>query len=262
LPPSQPSATRAQLAFPQAIAVDDSGNLYIADTANHRIRKVNPAGTITSIAGNGTPGFAGDGGPAAAAELDYPQGVAVDRAGSLYIADVGNDRIRKVDSSGRISTIAGSGIRGFSGDGGPAATAELALPKVVAVDRDRNVYIGDWGSHRVRKVDQNGTITTFAGTDPTYPDDGGPATQAFLHHPTFAWVDKAGRLYIADSGDHRIRRVDPGGDITTIAGDGTAGFSGDGGPAVDAQLNNPASLDSTPPAMFTSQTTSTTAFAK
>lgn len=235
-------ATRAQLAVPEAIAVDDSGNLYIADATNHRIRKVDPAGTITSIAGNGTPGFAGDGGPAAAAELDLPQGVALDRSGSLYIGDVGNDRIRKVDTSGKISTIAGSGIRGFSGDGGPAATAELGLPNAVAVDRDGNVYTGDWGSHRVRKVDQNGTITTFAGAGSSYPDDGGPATQAFLHYPMFAWVDKAGRLYIADSDDHRIRRVNPGGDITTIAGNGTAGFSGDGGPAVDAQLNYPASL--------------------
>ena len=235
-------ATRAQLGDPAGVAVDDSGNLYIADATNNRIRKVDKAGTITTIAGNGTPGFAGEGGPAVSAELNYPWGVTVDRAGGLYIADTGNDRIRKVDASGRISTMAGSGIRGFSGDGEPAATAELALPDAVTVDRDGNLYIGDGGSHRVRKVDQNGTITTLAGTGPDYPDDGGPATQAFLHNPTYAWVDKVGRLYLVDSSDHRIRRVNPGGDITTIAGNGTAGFSGDGGPAVDAQLNDPVSL--------------------
>jgi sugar lactone lactonase YvrE len=235
-------ATRAQLGVPLGIAVDDSGNLYIADADNNRIRKVDTAGTITSIAGNGVEGFAGDGGLAVAAELSYPEGVTVDHAGSLYIADSGNDRIRKVDTGGRINTIVGSGIRGFSGDGEPAATAQLAYPDAVAVDRHGDVYIGDWGNYRVRKVDQNGTITTLAGLGPNYPDDGGPSSQAILRSPTFAHVDNVGRLYIADSGNHRVRRVDQGGDITTIAGNGTAGFSGDGGPAIDAQLNDPISL--------------------
>jgi sugar lactone lactonase YvrE len=163
-------------------------------------------------------------------------------AASVYIADASSDRIRKVDAGGRISTIAGSAIRGFSGDGGPATRAQLASPNAVAVDRDGNVYIGDWGSHRVRKVDQNGTITTFAGTGPSYPGDGGPATQAALLHPYFAHVGKDGRLYIADSGDNRIRRVDQDGNITTIGGTGAAGFAGDGCPAVDAQLNEPLGL--------------------
>ncbi|MBV9143542.1 MAG: protein kinase [Pseudonocardiales bacterium] len=236
------SATQAQLKYPQAITIDDSGNLYIADTSNYRIRKVDAAGTITTIAGNGTQGFAGDGGPAAAAELGYPVDVTVDRAGSLYIADGRNDRIRKLDPGGRINTIAGSGIRGFSGDGGPAVTAQLAFPAAVAVDRDGNVYIGDWWNHRVRKVDQNGIITTVVGAGPSYPGDGGPATQAALSSPNFIHVDKVGRLYIADSGNNRIRRVDQSGNITTIAGTGSAGFSGDGGQAIDAQLNDPVGL--------------------
>ncbi|MGB6163409.1 MAG: protein kinase [Pseudonocardiaceae bacterium] len=235
-------ATQAQFSYPLAITVDDSGNLYVADSGNYRIRKVDATGTITSIAGNGTQGFTGDGGPAVAAELGSPKDVTVDRTGNLYIADGGNDRIRKLDTGGRITTIAGSGVRGFSGDGGPAATAELALPDAVAVDRDGNVYIGDSGSHRVRKVDQNNTITTFAGAGPNYPGDGGLATQATLLNPNFAHFDKGGRLYIADSGNNRIRRVDQDGTIVTIAGNGTAGFSGDGGLAVDAQLNTPGSL--------------------
>ncbi|HEY6424868.1 MAG TPA: protein kinase [Pseudonocardiaceae bacterium] len=234
-------ATRAQLGYPTALAVDDSGNLYISDNANQRVRKVDAAGTITTVAGNGHPGLAGDGGPAAAAELSYPNGLDLDRAGSLYIADSGNNRIRKMDVGGRISTVAGIGIRGFAGDGGPAMTAQLAAPVAVAVDRDGNIHVGD-RSHRVRKVDQNGTITTFAGTGPAYPGDGLPATQASLNGPHFADVDKDGRLYIADSGNHRIRRVEQGGTITTIAGNGRPGYSGDGGLATDAQLNYPGNL--------------------
>ncbi|MGH3901536.1 MAG: protein kinase domain-containing protein [Pseudonocardiaceae bacterium] len=239
-------AIDAQLSNPLAIAVDDSGKLYIADAGNNRIRMVDAAGTITSIVGNGTKGSAGDGGPAAAAELSYPTGIEVDQAGSVYIADSSNDRIRKVDVGGRISSVAGSGIRGFSGDGGPAATAKLAFPAAVAVDRDGNVYVADGGSHRVRKIDQNGTITTVAGAGPSYPGDGGPATQALLSNPRLAYVDKAGVLYIADSRNHRIRRADPGGDITTIAGNGTAGYSGDGRLAIEAQLNNPHRLTADP----------------
>ncbi|MGH3924205.1 MAG: NHL repeat-containing protein, partial [Pseudonocardiaceae bacterium] len=235
-------ATQAQLGFPLAIALDGSGNLYIADTNNDRIRKVDAAGIITSVAGSGEAGFAGDGGPAAVAELTLPEGVAVDQSGSLYIADTGNDRIRKVDADGRISTVAGSGIRGFSGDGGLAATAQLAQPRGIAVDRDGSIYLGDQGSNRARKIDPNGVISTFAGAGPGYPGDGGPATQATLRFPKFVHVDQLGRLYIADSSNHRIRRVDQNGDITTIAGNGSGGFSGDGGQAVAAQLNQPHGL--------------------
>lgn len=230
-------AAQAQLGFPLAIAVDDSGNLYIVDS--DRIRKVDASGTITSIAGTGAHRFTGDGGPATAAELNGSEGVAADHAGSIYIADSNNNRIRKIDAGGRISTIAGSGTQGFSGDGGPATTAQLASPTSVAVDRDSNIYIGDQGNHRVRKVDQNGTISTLAGTGPSYPGDGLPATQAVLQYPKCVDFDKVGRLYIVDSMNHRLRRVNEDGKITTIAGSGVDGFSGDGSQAVDAQLNQP-----------------------
>lgn len=232
-------ATQAKFGSPRAIAVDDAGSLYIADAVNTRIRKIDSTGKITTIAGNGTVGNKGDGGPAIAAELNNPRSIAVDRSGNLYIADSVNHRIRKVDVNGRISTIAGSGIRGFSGDGGPATRAQLAFPDGVVVDRDGNVYIGDYASHRVRKVDPNGTITTVAGAGPGYPGDGDLATQAFLSFPKYAVLDKNGILYIADTANHRIRRVDRDGEITTIAGTGTGGFSGDGGFAVNAQLNEP-----------------------
>lgn len=232
-------ATQAELNVPRGIAVDEAGNLYIADTGNNRIRKVDAAGKITTIAGNGTSGDRGDGGSAVAAELNTPRSVAVDRAGNLYIADSSSHRIRKVDVGGRISTMAGNGIRGFSGDGGPANRAQLAVPNGVAVDRDGNVYIGDYSSYRVRKVDPGGTITTVAGAGPGYPGDGGPATQVYLSVPKSVFRDKNGLLYIAESASHRVRRVDPGGEITTIAGTGIGGFSGDGGLAVNAQLNEP-----------------------
>ncbi|HET9257257.1 MAG TPA: SMP-30/gluconolactonase/LRE family protein [Pseudonocardiaceae bacterium] len=235
-------ALRATFAGPRSVGVDAVGNLYIADTGNGRIRKVNAAGTITTIAGNGRRGGTGDGGPATAAELDNPRGIAVDQAGNVYIADSLNARIREVDTSGRIRTVAGNGIRGLSGDGGPATAAQLAIPDGVVVDRDNTLYIGDALNHRVRKVDTSGTITTFAGAGLAYPGDGGPANHANLDQPWGVSLGKDGRIYIADSNNHRVRMVGQNGEITTIAGTGAAGFSGDGGNAVDAQLNIPNGL--------------------
>ena len=242
-------ATEAGLDSPNGVATDGAGNLYIADTSNHRIRKVDSSGIISTIAGTGDSrsfGFDGDGGPATNARLSYPSGVAVDGAGNLYIAERSNHRIRKVDSSGTISTIAGLGMRrrGFSGDGRPAVKAQLDQPEDVAVDGAGNLYIADSLNRRVRKVDSLGTITTIAGTGhaPAYrgqPGDGGPATNAQLSFPTGVAVDGAGNLYIADSGNHRIRKVDSAGTISTIAGTGRDGFRGDGGPATEAWLTNP-----------------------
>ena len=234
------SASQAHLFFPTGVAVDGAGNLYIADVGNHRIRKVDSTGTITTIAGTGERGFGGPGGPAVQAQLDAPSGVAVDEAGNLYIADQYNHRIRRVDSTGTITTIAGTEERGFSGDGGPAIQARLSLPYSVAVDSAGNLYIADVGNHRIRRVDSTGTITTIAGTGELgLGGDGGPAIQAQLGDPTGVAVDSAGNLYIADQYNNRIRRVDSTGTITTIAGTGERGFSGDDGPAIQAQLDDP-----------------------
>ena len=251
-------ATAAGLSYPHGVAVDGVGNLYIADTNNHRIRKVDSTGTITTIAGSGPRAnsssrgeFYGDGGPATAARLSYPHGVAVDRAGNIYIADSRNHRIRKVDSTGTITTVAGSGATrllggGFNGDGGPAVLARLSSPSGVALDGAGNLYIADRHNHRIRKVDSSGTITTIAGNGPSghgsYGGDGGPAVLARLSSPSGVTVDGAGNLYIADTEGNRIRKVDASGTITTIAGTGEHGIGGDGGPAVLARLFSPSGL--------------------
>ncbi|HMD69739.1 MAG TPA: hypothetical protein VKF41_00265 [Bryobacteraceae bacterium] len=224
-------ATSAQLFFPGGVAVDSAGNLYIADSANNRIRKVSN-GVITTVAGNGTQGFSGDNGLATSAELNFPAGVAVDSAGNLYIPEPYNNRIRKV-SNGVITSVVGNSL---SGDNGPATSAQLSSPNAVAWDSAGNLYIADSG--RIRKV-SNGVITTVAGIGTFgFSGDNGPATSAQLNYPGSVAVDPAGNLYIADTGNHRIRKVS-GGVITTVAGNGTMGFSGDNGPATSAHLNYP-----------------------
>ncbi|MGE7271105.1 fibronectin type III domain-containing protein [Brevibacillus panacihumi] len=233
-------ATSAQLNRPYGVAVDDSGNLYISDYFNNRIRKVDASGKISTVAGTGTRGYSGDGGPATLAQLYYPTGVAVDSSGSLYIVDNANNRIRKVDTSGQISTVAGMGTSGYSGDGGPATSAQLNYPNGVTVDSNGNLYIADSSNHRIRKVDTSGTISTVAGNGNLgYSGDGGPATWYTLNGPTGVAVDGSGNLYIADNSNNRIRKVDVSGMISTIAGTGKDGYSGDGGPATSAQLRSP-----------------------
>src|ERR1041385_4325607 len=193
---------------------------------------------ISTAAGNGTAGYAGDGGQATAAELNTPFGVAVDAAGNFYIAEWSNHRVRKVDTSGVITTIAGIGIAGFGGDGGPATQAALNSPEGVAVDSAGNVYIADSFNNRIRKVDTSGTITTIAGTgEPRYTGEG-VATQVGLNDPSGIAIDRSGNIYIADNSSHRVRKLS-GDTISTIAGTGIAGFSGDGGPATSAQVYNP-----------------------
>jgi sugar lactone lactonase YvrE len=228
-------ATNAELNWPTGLAVDNVGNLYIADTSNDRVRKVSAGGIISTVAGNGIVGFSGDGGPAVNAELNFPAGLAA-KGGNLYIADAGNNRIRKVGSSGKISTVAGNGIQGFSGDGGPATSAELAGPWGVALHAG-NLYIADLANHRIRKVDSSGKISTVAGNGAEgFSGDGGPATEAMLAWPYSVGVDGSGNLYIADSAEQRVRKVNTSGTISTFAGNGTAGFSGDGSAATNAQL--------------------------
>jgi sugar lactone lactonase YvrE len=226
------------------VAVDAAGNLLIADSGNQRIRRVDgTTGIITTVAGNGTYGFSGDGGAATSASLAYPYGVAVDAAGNLLIADYGNQRIRQVDGTTRIiTTVAGKGTYGFSGDGGPATDASLNNPLGVAVDGAGNLLIADTYNQRIRRVDgTTGIITTVAGNGMAgFSGDGGPATDASLNNPSGVAVDGAGNLLIAVYGNQRIRRVDgTTGIITTVAGNGTAGFSGDGGAAISGSLNNP-----------------------
>jgi len=234
------TATSALIDDPSGVAVDASGNLYIADTDNLRVRKVNLDGVISTVAGNGVEAFSGDGGPATAASLGFVTGVALDAIGNLYIADGTNARVRKVDQEGTISTIAGNGVEAFSGDGGPATSASLNRPSGVAVDAAGNIYIGDSRNSRIRKVDAGGIITTVAGNGASgFSGDGGPANAASLAAPRGVMVDAAGNLYIADMDNSRIRKVDAGGIITTVAGNGVYGFSGDGGPATAASLAEP-----------------------
>jgi trimeric autotransporter adhesin len=227
-------ATEAQLLNPHGLAVDAAGNLYIADTMNLRIRKVSK-GIITTVAGDGTYGFGGDGGPATEAQLDLPYGIAVDAAGNLYIADEGNNRVRKV-SGGIMTTVAGTGADGFSGDGGPATAAQLNWPRAVAVDAAGNLYIADTESNRIREV-SNGVITTVAGNGTRdFGGDNGPATAAPLNWPDGISLDAAGNLYIADTFNSRVREVSKG-VITTVGGNGVLGYTGDNGPAESAELS-------------------------
>ena len=235
-------AIDASLNNPYAVAVDAGGNLYIADQSNYRVRKVTPARVISTVAGNGVPGFSGDGGLATSASIDSVQGLAVDGAGNVYIADAGNFRIRRVDAAtGLITTVAGSGYGNgvFSGDGGPATSAVL-IAFDVAVDSAGNLFIADTNFHRVRRVDAaSGIITTMAGSGVYgFSGDGGPATDAALAHPISVAVDGAGNVYVSDVTNYNVRRIDAAtGVINTVAGNGVLTFSGDGGPATNAGLS-------------------------
>ena len=234
-------AVAATVANPAAVAYDATGNLYLADAQNHVIREISKAGIITVVAGTeATEGYSGDNGPATSATLDSPTGVAVDANGNIFIADSHNHRIREV-SSGTITTIAGTGTAGFSGDNGAATSAQLALPSAVAVDSTGNIYIADTNNPRIRKISGT-TISTIAGDgEELFAGDGAAATAAVLDSPTGVAVDKSGNVYIADRHNQRIRMIS-GTTISTIAGSGTAGFSGDGATATAAQLFKPSGV--------------------
>jgi len=237
-------ALSAELWWPSGEAMDAAGNLYFADIVNSRIRKVDAAtGIITSIAGNGGVGYGGDGGPATNAEFSSLQGVSFDAAGNLYIADEGNNRVRKINATtGIITTVAGNGTAGFSGDGGLATNAELDGPDAVVSDAAGDLFFSDLQNNRVRRVDAaTGIITTVAGNGGVrFSGDGGAATSATLWSPYGVGLDGAGNLYIMDNGNNRLRKVTKTtGIISTVAGNGAQGFGGDGGPATSATLNAP-----------------------
>jgi uncharacterized protein (TIGR03437 family) len=229
-------ATNAAV-YPAAVATDASGSFYIADRGNGKIRKVAANGTISTLAGNGGPFFSGDGGPATAALLSVG-GIAADSAGNVYVSDSQTSRVRKIASNGTISTIAGIGTAGFSGDGGPASSAQLNVPAGIAVDSGGNVYVADYQNQRVRKISGGGTIATVAGSGVAgFSGDGGPATQANLNGPVSVAVDSSGNLWIADSGNNRVRKVSSQGTIATVVGNGQFGEGGNGGPAVNASID-------------------------
>lgn len=240
----QGPAAAAALAFPQGVVADAAGNVFIADWANSRIRRVDAkTGVVATVAGNGTSGFSGDNGAALSASLNLPEGIALDAAGNLLIADTANFRIRRVDgATGIITTVAGNGQSAYAGDGGPATSAALGRPAGVAVDRAGNILIADSASSRIRKVDAaTRVITSVAGNgQKSYSGDNGLATVASIDSPQDVAVDAAGNMFIADTGNHRTRRVDAGsGIITTLAGYGQALFAGDSGPATGAALAAP-----------------------
>ncbi|MEP7156577.1 MAG: hypothetical protein ABI905_12440, partial [Betaproteobacteria bacterium] len=235
-------ATAAQISQPRGMTIDNAGNLYIADTGNSRVRRIDPNGTITTVAGTGSSTFTGDGGQATSAGID-PWGVTVDAAGNLYIAELVNNRIRKVDVGGIITTVAGTGTPADTGDGGSALLADLDNPQNITIDSAGNLYILIPARRKIRKVDINGNISTFAGTGVQgSAGDGGLASAAQLDSPTSMVIDSAGNMYVSDISAHRVRKIDAGGIITTFAGTGTGNFSGDGGAASAATLNQPSSL--------------------
>jgi sugar lactone lactonase YvrE len=238
------AAVLAKLRFPSGVAIDRAGNIYIADQGNFAIRKVNAAGIITTISGNDTTGYAGDGLPAKYAEFSYPSGLAVDGFGNLFIADTRNNVIRRISAAGIITTYAGNGTQGYTGDGSLAIYASIYSPSGIAADAAGNLFIADQHNNVVRKVDTKWIITTVAGgTTSGYSGDNGPATLAGLKLPSAVAVDGAGNLYIADMGNYVVRKVDPSGIITTVAGVvGSTGYTGDGGPATAATLGTTTSI--------------------
>ncbi len=239
-------ATSASLAFPTSVIVDTAGNLYIADAANFVIRKIDTNGIITTFAGTGSIGFSGDGGPAINAQFGEVNGLALDAAGSLYVADSGNQRIRKIAPDGTISTIAGTGVAGFTGGGGPAINAEIYAPDSLAFDAAGTLYFTEPINNAIRKISTGGIITTVAGQGYAnfgFSGDGGPALNALLNDPHGLVVDGAGNLYFTDEDNQRIRMISASGIISTIAGNGTMSFAGDGGAAVNAEINEPYGIE-------------------
>jgi sugar lactone lactonase YvrE len=221
---------------PLALAIGPAGEIYVAE--GNRIREVKKDGRISTFAGTGAAGNGGDRGPAAQAQLNTPQGLAVDSAGNVYIADTLNNRVRRVDADGTITTVAGTGAAGYAGDGRPGPEANLNLPTGLAIGFSDTVFIADTGNNVIRLLGSDGAIHTVAGTgEAGYRGEAGSAIDAVLHAPGGLAFDSEGNLYIADTLNQRVRRIDVNGQIQTVAGTGVAGFMGDGRPAIYAELN-------------------------
>lgn len=240
-------AVNAKLYSPNWVTVDAAGNIYIADASNMRIRKINTSGIISTIAGDGTNGSAGDGGPATSASLNGNLGMTFDAAGNMYFADQNNHKIRKINTSGIITTIAGTGIAGYSGDGGPATNAQLNYPASVRFDANGNLFVADPNNKVIRKINSSGIITTVVGTGtPGYSGDGGSATSAQIGGTNDMVFDSQGNMLFCDQWNHRIRKVTPSGIISTIIGNGIALSSGNGGPAALAEVYQPRHIEIDP----------------
>ena len=235
-------ATDAALHTPTALFVDGDGNIFVAEWTGHRIRKISPSGTITTTVGIGLHGFLGDGGPSTESNIWSPSAIYIDGQRNLYLAEWGNDRIRKVAREGTVSTLAGTGIAGFTGDGGPATEARINNPNGIFVDKHGNVYFSDLGNQRVRRITTDGRIETVAGDGtPGFAGDGGPATEASISNPAGLFLDDADNLYLVDSGNGRIRKIDPSGTITTVVGGAVSESVGSLSPK-DLTLEGPTSL--------------------
>jgi len=243
----------AHLWGPSSVAVYGSGDIFIADTEMNRILRVSQNGLVSTVAGKGKPilrvegsgpppQFSGDGGPATSADLDRPTGVAVDAQGNIYISDQLNNRIREVTTDGLIRTIAGTGKAAYGGDNGPALKANFAHPMGVAVDANGNVYVADRENNRIRKISVDGTIRTVIGSGRKGQSENGPALSISLDFPHGVAIDAKGTLYVADTFNHRIRRLDSDGVVRVVAGSGKQEFIGDAGPAIQAGLGAPDSL--------------------
>ena len=237
------------LPAPSGVAVSPDGAVYVSDVDTHSIYLALEGGKLDRIAGTGLPGFAGDGGPAAAAQLNSPNALAFDSNGNLYIADSFNHRIRRIDRSGIITTVAGTGKSGYSGDMGPAIAAQLNSPNDILVRADGSILIADSYNHLIRQVDRAGVIRLVAGSvPPGFGGDNGPATKALMSMPFCIAATAAGEVLFCDSGNSRIRRIDGTNSVRHVAGSGPArevfgaGFEGDGGPAMNAKLFTPAGL--------------------
>ena len=238
-------AVDAVIHEPVGVAVDGSGNFYYTDNGNNLIGKVDPSGNLTIIAGTGTAGFSPNGTPAASAQINAPSAIAVDGAGNVFFTEYGNSTVREiVSATGLIETVAGTGTAGYAGDGGAANAAVLSQPEGLAFDSANNLYIADTGNNVIRKISAaTGTITTFAGTGVEgFGGDGGPAAQGMFDEPWGIAATSDGSVYVADFKNNRVRKIDPSGTLSTVAGTSAGGYSGDGGPANAAQLDHPAGV--------------------